>query len=250
MQAIYTAKLGLQAQQYRMGIIGNNLANSQTVAFKAQRTDFKDALYTAMINPADTRSTANLQQGCGTLVSATPRSFSQGEPGVTGYAMDFYLDGDGFFTVSDGSGGALYTRAGDFAVSVEADGAYLVTASGRYVLDVDMNRIRLPEDISTLSVSADGVLSAGGAAVGAMNIADFPNKDGLMLMGEGCYAASESSGGAVRAGANVRQGVLESSNVDLTLETTRMIRAQRAFSLASRALVSWNDMTEKVTNLR
>lgn len=250
MQAIYTAKLGLQAQQYRFGVIGNNVANSQTIAFKAQRTDFKDALYTAMINPADTRSTANLQQGCGTLVSGTPRSFMQGEPSMTGYVLDFYLDGDGFFAVSDGGGGALYTRAGDFAVSSEADGTYLVTASGRYVLDVNMNRIKLPEDISTLEVSADGVLSADGAAVGAMNIADFPNKDGLLLVGEGCYAVSESSGGAVRSGATVRQGVLEASNVDITLETTRMIRAQRAFSLASRALTTWNDMTEKVTNLR
>ena len=250
MQALYTAKLGLQAQQQRVNIIGSNIANSQTIAFKSQRADFKDALYTAMIDPANTKSTANLQQGCGTLISSTPRSFTRGEPEMTGYALDFYIDGDGFFTVSDGNGGVQYTRSGDFTISGEADGAYLTTPSGQYVMDVNMNRIKLPADISTIELSPEGVLSANDTVLGTLNLVDFPNKDGLLLMGQGSYIESASSGAASKSNTTVRQGVLEASNVDLSVETTRLIRAQRAFSLASRALTSWNDMTEKVCNLR
>ncbi len=250
MQALYTAKLGLQAQQQRVNIIGSNIANSQTVAYKGQRADFKEALYTAMIDPANTQSTANLQQGCGTLISSTPRDFTLGEPEMTGYSLDFFIDGDGFFTVSDGNGGVMYTRSGDFTVSGEGDNAYLTTPSGNYVLDVNMNRINLPPDISAVKLSPQGVLSANGVELGTLNLADFPNKDGLLLLGEGCYIESASSGAAVKSTAAVRQGVLEASNVDLSVETTRLIRAQRAFTLASRAITSWNDMTEKVYNLR
>lgn len=250
MQALYTLKLGLQAQQQRVNIIGSNMANSQTIAYKGQRADFKEALYTAMIDPANTQSTANLQQGCGTLISSTPRNYTQGEPEMTGYTLDFLIDGDGFFTVSDGNGGAVYTRSGNFTVSGEADGAYLTTPSGQYVLDVNMNRIKLPADISTVELSPEGELSANDVVLGRLNIVDFPNKDGLLLLGEGCYIESASSGAAVKSTATIRQGVLEASNVDMTVETTRLIRAQRAFSLASRAISSWNDMTEKVYNLR
>jgi flagellar basal body rod protein FlgG len=169
---------------------------------------------------------------------------------MTGYALDFYIDGDGFFTITDGSGGVQYTRSGDFAVSGEADSAYLVTPSGQYVMDINMNRIKLPADISTIELSPEGVLSANDTVLGTLNLVDFPNKDGLLLLGGGNYIESASSGAAIKTNAIVRQGVLEASNVDLTVETTRLIRAQRAFSLASRALTSWNDMTEKVYNLR
>lgn len=250
MQTLYTAKLGLQAQQQRISVIGNNIANSAATAYKSQRTDFKDALYTELINPADTQSTANLQQGTGILVSSTPRDFSQGEPEMTGYVLDFYIDGDGFFTVSDGNGGVQYTRSGNFSVSGEEDGTYLTTASGQYVLDTSLNRIKLPEDVSSLTVSSDGVLSDGETDMAALNIVDFPNKDGLLLVGEGCYIESVASGTAEKSTATVRQGVLEASNVDLTVETERLIRAQRAFSLAARAVSAWNDMTEKTYNLR
>lgn len=169
---------------------------------------------------------------------------------MTDYELDFYLDGDGFFTVSDGTGGVFYTRSGDFTVSGEADSAYLTTASGNYVLDTSLNRITLPVDVSEVKVSPEGVLSAGGMQLGALNIVDFPNKDGLVLVGTGCYIESVASGDTVKSDATVRQGVLEASNVDLTVETTRLIRAQRAFSLASRAISAWNDMTEKAYNLR
>ena len=112
MQSIYTAKHGLQAQQQRMDTIASNIANVSTTGYKVQSTGFKDALYTHMINPSDTASTANLQQGSGVLAATAYRDFSGGTPVETDETLDFYIEGDGFFTVQDGAGAVLYTRSG------------------------------------------------------------------------------------------------------------------------------------------
>ncbi len=250
MQTLYSAKLGLQAQQQRVNIIAANISNNNTVGYKGQRADFKEALSRELLNPADLQSNANLQEGCGILISGTPRNYRQGEPMRTGNRLDLYLEGQGYFTVSDGQGNPQYTRNGCFAVSNEQDGCYLVTTQGQYVLDIQNNRIRLPENFSELTVNTQGVLSVDGTTIAALNIVDFPNKDGLLSVGAGCYIESETSGAAYTADAEVIQGSLEASNVDLTVELTRLIRAQRAFSLASRAVSAWDQMAADTNNLR
>lgn len=250
MQMLYAAKLGLQVQQERVNTIANNIANVNTVGFKSQRVDFKDALYTQMINPADVGSNANLQQGTGVLISATTRDFAAGAPMNTGNALDLYLDGDGFFTVMDGAGQNMYTRNGSFAISAEADGRYLVTAQGYYVLDVNNNRINLGQDAVEINVNAQGVISANGNVLTTMRIMDFPNKGGLSAQGDGCYIETEVSGEPVASQARVKQGANEASNVELSLEFTRLIRAQRAFSLVSRAVTMWDQMAGTANNLR
>jgi len=250
MQSIYTAKHGLQAQQQRMDTIASNIANVSTAGYKAQSTGFKDALYTHMINPSDTASTANLQQGCGVLAATAYRDFSGGTPVQTDETLDLYIEGDGFFTVQDGTGAALYTRNGAFTVSVEADGRYLTTANGYYVLDSDGNRIALPQDTDAISVAQDGTLDFGDGTTAKLGLVTFVNKDGLSLTGKGCYAATEASGVAVESSATVRQGYLESSNVDVSLELTRLIRTQRAYSLAGKVLSTWDEMASETNNIR
>ena len=230
MQSIYTAKHGLQAQQQRLDTIASNLANVSTTGYKSQSTGFKDALYTHMINPADTTSTANLQQGSGVLVATAYRDFTAGTPVATGETLDFCIEGDGFFTVQNSAGEVQYTRSGAFTVSVEATGRYLTTSEGYYVLDSDGNRIMLPEDANGISVSSDGMLDFGNGTAAKLGIATFVNKDGLAQMGKGCYAATVASGDAIASKATVRQGYLESSNVDVSLELTKLIRTQRAYS--------------------
>ena len=250
MQSIYTAKHGLQAQQQRMDTIASNIANVSTTGYKAQSTGFKDALYTHMINPADTASTANLQQGSGVLAATAYRDFSAGTPVETGEALDLYIEGNGFFTVQDGAGDVLYTRSGAFAVSSETDGRYLTTTNGYYVLDSDGNRIALPKDADTISVAQDGILDFGDGTAAKLGLVTFVNKDGLSLIGKGCYAATEASGGASESSATVRQGYLESSNVDVSLELTRLIRTQRAYSLAGKVLATWDEMASDTNNIR
>ena len=250
MQSIYTAKLGLKAQQQRLDIIASNMANVSTTGYKGQRTGFKDALYTQMIDPSDTESTANLRQGSGVLVASTYRDFTVGTPVQTGGALDFYLDEDGFFTVQNSAGDILYTRSGAFAVSSEDDGEYLVTGDGYYVLDDNGDPITLPDDTNSISVTPDGILDLGGGNTATLGIATFVNKDGLSQTGKSCYAPTDASGEAVDSTAEVKQGYLESSNVDVSLELTNMIRTQRAYSLAGKVLTTWDMMASETNNIR
>ncbi len=250
MQILYAAGLGLKMQQQRVDTIANNIANVNTAGFKSQRVDFKDALYTQMINPANVTSTENLKQGTGVLISATTRNFSGGTPVNTGNPLDLYLDGDGFFTVLDSTGTMMYTRSGNFDVSSEADGNYLVTAQGCYVLDTQGNRIGLPHHASEISFSTQGVMTLGGETIAALRIVDFANKAGLSAQGQGCYIETEVSGEPAASQASVIQGALENSNVDLAVELTQLIRAQRAFSLAGRAVSLWDQMANSANNLR
>ena len=251
MQSIYTARLGISAQQKRVDAIANNIANINTYGFRSSRVDFKDALYSAMVNPEATQN-VNLQQGTGVLVSGMSHSFTEGPAVTTGLPLDFCLEGDGFFTVQNAGGGLQYTRSGYFAVSKEDGGKYLVTAQGYYVLDTNGDKIKLPDDTEGLTVNETGELSIGTAQpFAAFNIASFANNEGLEETGSNYFVPTTASGAAQKAqGVMVRQGCLEGSNVDLTQEMTRLVRAQRAFSLAGKALATADEMDEAANNLR
>lgn len=251
MQSMYSAKLGIQAQQQRVDTIANNIANISTHGFKSKRVDFKDALYTEMQNPASPQSNLNLMQGNGVLVSAMSRDYTQGCSEQTGEPLDMFIDGDGFFAL-DGNGDTLqYTRNGCFKVSNETDGQYLVTARGYYVMDTQLNKIKLPENIQDLSVRESGELSIGdNPSFATLNIVAFSNKDGLSSVGDNCYIETVASGGMEKSEASIKQGYLEASNVDLSLEMTRLIRAQRAFSLAGKAIIVSDEMESTTNNIR
>lgn len=246
MQSLYSAKLGLKSQQQRLDVIAANVANVGTTGYKRQSALFRDALYTQMMDPSNLASTENLKQGSGAILTSTNRDFTMGTPVATGGALDLYIDGDGFFTVETG-GDVMYTRAGSFKLSNEQDGQYIVTPDGGYLLDSNGDRIRVPAGSGSVSVSDSGQLIAGNTVLATLELVTFTNKDGLSLAGSGCYGITEASGEAIPSDAGIKQGYLESSNVDISTEFVQMIRAQSAFSLAGRALAAWNEM-ESVTN--
>ena len=203
-QSSYTAALGLKTQQQRVDAIADNIANINTIGYKYTRVDFKDALYTAMENPAQSGGAANLQLGHGVLLSGMNRVFSQGTYLETGRETDLYLDGEGFFTVRSPEGEVYYTRDGSFQKSAEADGNYLVTAKGCYVLDENGQRIRLQGD--TMEVSPLGQISQGDGSqpYATLGVAVFSNQKGLTAVSDGLYAASDASGAAQKAGGETR----------------------------------------------
>lgn len=252
-QSLHTAATGAKNQQLRIDAIANNVANIDTDGFKSARVCFKDAVYQTMRSPLQPQDgTKNLGLGHGVLVSDTMTDFCQGTVRMTGRALDFALEGEGFFTVSGAQGETLYTRCGLFSVSVEDGGAYLVTQQGYYVLDDSGGRIGLPGNVEGVTCSEAGVLSdAAGTPFAALGIAAFDNPQGLFKTGGNCYAPSEASGPAKEAGdARVRQGCAESSNVDLVDEITKLMRAQRAYSLISRAITTADEMESVANNLR
>ena len=250
MQALHSGKMALLAQQLRLDTIANNIANVNTSGFKARTVNFKDMLYTTMQSPVAS-GRGNLLCGTGVLVSSVDYSLAQGVPVQTASLLDCAIDGEGFFTVRNTYGQTLYTRDGSFALSNEDDGRYLVTARGAYVLDTQGNRIAIPEGpLSDLSMGQDGTLAYNRQPIAQLNIVTFANPYGLSMTGNNCFAVTDASGGPVASGAVVIQGFLENSNVDVAAEMTTMIRTQRAFSFAGRAISTADEMDALVNNMR
>jgi len=262
-EAMMIAATGLRNQQMRMDTIAHNVANVNTPSFKGVRLDFKDALYTAGIVPAQPRTPdGNQQMGHGVMVAGTSRDFSNGVFTTTERPLDLAIEGQGFFTLENENGGVVYTRVGSFNIGVDEydaggeDGqaAWLVSGNGFWVLDINGDRIQIPEGTSSISVDTNGMITftAGEEETMVMlGVFTFTNVTGLLSVGGNNYVETEASGERLPAfGAIIRQGALEGSNVNLAEEMTRLIRTQRAFSLASRALTTADEMEGIANNMR
>ncbi len=255
LQSLYSAATAVKSQQTNIDTIANNLANVNTEGFKKSRMDFKDALYERMLSPTDNSPQMNLQRGAGAIISQTKRVFDQGAFRETGRMMDFAIEGDAFFQVSLPDGTTAYTRDGNFSFSIEQGGNFLVNASGNYILNAEGGRISVPNDMSEFSIDQAGNIAykSGEQSVQAGKIAlsAFPNKAGLLQVSENNYLPSANSGAPIAPeGATVTQGKLEMSNVNMAEEMTRMVRSQRAFQLASRAISVTDQMASAANTIR
>ena len=250
------AASGLRNQQLRIDNIANNVANANTVAFKNTRLDFKDALYTAGITPGPPRSPEeNQQKGHGVIVAAITRDFKQGILQRTERMLDFAIENEGFFSLSNPNGDTVYTRNGSFHLSVEAGGTFLVNGEGLYVLNSAGARIQIP--FGTTEIHSDNFgnlyFTDGDDVLGAvaLGIFTFRNLHGMESVGGSNFAPTEAAGERLAANdAALRQGVLEGSNISLADEMTKLIRTQRAFQLASRALTTADEMQGIANNMR
>ena len=254
-EAMMIAATGLTNQQRRIDVIANNVANVNSTAYKSARLDFKDALYTAGIIPGLPRTPeGNQQKGHGVMIAGITKDYVNGSLQVTDRSLDFAIEGEGFFELGSSNGNTVYTRNGSFHVSAEEDGAWLVNSDGLYVHDAEGARIRIPGNAESISVSGDGTIaltSGDEETTVTLGVFTFRNITGLASAGNGTYTESPASGEKIPAvGVIVRQGALEGSNVNLAEEMTRMIRTQRAFQLASRALTTADEMEAIANNMR
>lgn len=249
LQAIYTAVTGMKTQQENIAVIGNNMANINTVSFKSSRTDFADALYSQLKRSVE--SGDYQQRGAGVLFGASQRILMQGESLGTANPMDFMIDGPGYFTLAGTDGEPLYTRNGAFRVSVVDGAGFLVTADGYYVLGSDNRPVQVPDGSAEFSVDEAGNLSQNGVRFASLKISEFPNPAGLIDAGSNKYLASDASGQATAAGqmSVVRQGWLEGSNVDMSAEMVRLIRSQRAFSVLGSAIRTADEMEQQANSM-
>ncbi len=256
--ALWAAKTGLDAQQTRMAVTSNNLANVGTTGFKKGRAVFEDLLYqnvrqVGAATSQDTLAPTGLSLGTGVRVVATEKSFTQGNLSQTGNAFDVAISGRGFFQVLLPDGTMGYTRDGSFNVNAQGE---LVTASGYAV----QPGITIPDGAQSVSIGKDGTVSvqiAGQAAatqVGSLQLFDFINPAGLQPRGENMYVESAASGTATSGtpGLNglgmVEQGSLEASNVNVVEELVNMIETQRAYEMNSKAISTTDQMLEYITN--
>ena len=246
------AASGLQAQQLRMDLIANNIANVNTPGFKASRAELRDNSYEVRTVSVGS-SAANIEVigevVVGTGVSGTTRRlFGQGALQSTEVATDLAVVGEGFFQVRLTDGSTAYTSDGVFAADHE--GA-LVNGDG-YRLEP---AIQLPAGAYDLSIDSLGTVTAKVGAqgtlttLGTIELAQFQNPAGLAAEGHGLFTATEVSG-AARAGAPgqdgagaIASGSREQSNVDLASELTDLITAQRAYSMMLKVVQSIDEMT-------
>jgi flagellar basal-body rod protein FlgG len=256
-RALWVAKTGLDAQQTRMAVISNNLANVNTTGFKKGRANFEDLLYqnvrqVGAQSSQDTELPTGLQLGSGVRVVATEKLHSQGNIQQTENPLDVSINGNGFIQILMPNGDINYTRDGSLKLSAEGQ---LVTSSGLALEPA----ITIPDDAISITIGRDGSVSSlqpGNAApvvLGQIELADFVNPAGLDPIGENLYRESVASGapnvgipGADEFG-SILQGSLETSNVNVVEELVNMIETQRAYEMNSKAISTTDDMLSYVT---
>lgn len=250
--SLWAAKTGLDAQQVRMQVVSNNLANANTTGFKRDRASFEDLLYqnirqVGSQSSQQTRLSTGLHLGTGVRVVATSKVHQQGGLKQTEGQLDIAIQGRGFFQVIMPSGTVGYTRDGSF--NLDSTGR-IVNASGNPV----QPSISIPADALGVSIGQDGVVTVrqAGAAlpvqVGSLLLADFPNPTGLEPAGENLFLESASSGSpstgtpAANGLGGLLQGALESSNVNVVEEMVNMIETQRAYEMNTKAISTSDQM--------
>ena len=260
MRSLMTAGNGMIAQQHNLDVIANNLANVNTAGFKQQRAEFQDLMYqtvhgAAMSQEGAATPTESLQIGMGTRIAATASNFKAGTLETTGNPLNMAISGNGFFKLKGGDGKPVYTRDGSFKLN--GDGK-IVNSDGLF-LDTD---VEIPNGTTAVYVDKTGTvrgIKAGetdASDLGKIGLTAFPNPGGLLRLGNNLFGATEGSGpvaegapGAAGMG-DLTSGAIETSNVEVVEEMTRMITAQRAYEINSKAIQTADDMLGIVNNLK
>jgi flagellar basal-body rod protein FlgG len=256
--SLWVAKTGLDAQQTRMNVISNNLANVNTTGFKRDRAVFEDLLYQNIRQAggqtgADTQAATGFQLGTGVRVLATEKITAQGNMQTTENSLDIAIAGDGYFQIAQPDGTIAYTRDGNFNLD---NAGQIVTSSGHLLQPA----ITVPANASSVTIGQDGTVSielqAGGGAqvLGQLQMARFINAAGLQSIGQNLLKETPASGapqvgnpGADGMGI-LMQGALEASNVNVVEEMVSMIETQRAYEINSKAISTVDGMLQYLNN--
>lgn len=264
----------MNSYQMKMDVISDNVANFNTVGYKKKSTVFEDLLNNTKTQPQDFALDGRLtplgfNQGWGSRVTGLATDFTQGTLNATGVLTDLAIEGNALFEVQvDAAGTTAYTKDGSFQISLNQAGAAVLTTSQGYPVvstlpDGSQGSIIIPDGYA-MKVQADGsvlgVTETGESiALGRINLVQPVRPDALVQVADNLFA--------VATGANadeavlqvipntenrlaVRQGYLEQSNVDYSTEMTDLLKVQRAYQLAARALSSSDTMMQLANNLR
>jgi flagellar basal-body rod protein FlgG len=254
--SMWVAKTGLDAQQTRMNVISNNLANVNTTGFKRDRAVFEDLLYQNVRQAggqtgANTQAPTGLMLGTGVRVVATEKLHAQGNMVNSQNPLDLAIAGDGHFQITQADGTIAYTRDGNFKVSATGQ---LVTSNGAPLQPA----ITIPPTASSVTIGRDGTVSvelqggAGQQVLGQVLLARFLNPAGLQSAGQNLMLQTPASGvpqvvppGTAGAG-TLMQGTLEASNVNVVEEMVNMIETQRAYEINSKAISAVDGMLKYI----
>lgn len=254
--AMHVARTGLDAQSERMRVIANNLANVNTTGFKRDRASFETMAYQSIRAPganssADDKYAIGLSLGTGVQMTGTAKIDTQGSLNTTGNSLDLAIEGNGFFQILKPDGQTAYTRAGNFSLSAEGK---IVTDSGMPV----QPEITVPQGAQSVTIGTDGTVTAQLAGqtdistLGQIETASFINPAGLQPAGDNMLVETPASGAPQVGAPNIdgrgaiRQGSLETSNVNVVEELVDMIETQRAYEVNSKMISATDDMLRYV----
>lgn len=261
MKALQIAASGMAAQQMRVDVVSNNLANMSTTGYNARRADFADLHYQQIARPGTitaedgTMLPTGIQLGMGVRPAAVSVVLAQGTLSQTGGDLDVAIEGQGYLEVTLPSGIAAYTRDGALRRSAEG---LIVTSDGHPVAP----GITIPSDVRSLSINAAGEVWAYFAdqteaeQLGQITLTGFTNEKGLEAIGSNLFLESAASGPPLPGTPGVdglgtlRQGYLEDSSVDAVREVTELIKAQRGYELNAKVLTAVDQMMSATTQVR
>ncbi|MEK7286652.1 MAG: flagellar basal-body rod protein FlgG [Nitrospirota bacterium] len=259
MRSLYIATTGMAAQQTSIEVISNNLANVSTTGFKKSSAEFHELLYQTF-RPAGAQRTSGIlpvgiQVGLGVQPMSAHKTFAQGNLEHTHNPLDIAIEGDGFFQVTLPNGNTAYTRTGSFELNNEGT---VVTKEGLPLLPA----IAIASGTKHLAISPEGVVSGvlAGATeatvIGTIELARFINPAGLDSLGKNLFQETTASGGPLTGApglegfGELQHTFLESSNVNIAEEMVKMIVAQRAYELNSKAIQTSDEMLSLVNTLK
>lgn len=267
--SISTAVSGLQQFQQRIDVIGNNIANVNTVGYKDARITSSDSFSQTLENA--------LQVGTGVNTENVSSIFTQGPLTQTGAPTDMAISGQGFFTVKDTSTGAVYaTRDGSFQVNTAG---YLVTSAGLRVQGFNDPTLATRGDMKVDATGAPASATAGASVAsyqvdatgkvqvtlsdgtsftrGQVLLQNFTAPQSLTKEGNNLYSNLTAAGPLAQTSApgtngvgSIQAGSLETSNVDLTAEFSNLIIAQRGFQANSRVVTTSDEVLQEIINLK
>ena len=261
MKALQIAATGMSAQQTRVDVISNNLANMSTTGYNARRAEFADLHYQQVVRPGTISASdgtvipAGIQLGLGARPTAVTVNVAQGTLTATGGDLDLAVDGFGYLEVTMPSGISGYTRDG--ALKRSPDGQ-IVTSDGYPVAP----GITIPEETRSVAINADGEVYAyfndrvEPELLGQLTLAGFTNEKGLEAIGSNLFLETSASGAAqvttpgVDGLGTLRQGYLEESAVDPVREISELIKAQRGYELNSKVITAADQMLGATVQVR
>ncbi|MHA1066754.1 flagellar basal-body rod protein FlgG [Enterobacter ludwigii] len=256
---LFVSQTGLTAQDARMTVISNNLANVNTIAFKKDRAVFNDLFYQQQFQAGAQMDEQNqrpngLQIGTGVQLVGTQKMFVQGAAITTGAETDISIVGKGFFQIEMPDGTTAYTRDGQLHINSEGT---LVNAAGLPLIP----QITVPENATGISIGTDGTVSAvvaGSAepeALGNITLMGFINPGGLEPIGGNLFLETQGSG-APNEGVpgedyfgSIKQGTLEGANVNVAQEMVDMIATQRAYEMNAKTMTAADEMLQTLNRM-
>lgn len=245
-QSFFIGALGAHHQQQKMNVIGNNIANVNSYGFKAEKGRFAALMYSDVKNAEEQM----LPVGTGAALWGSDTDFTPGAAVATGREHDYMIEGRGFFALANlESGEVSLTRNGAFVVAslqreteeldeygqpVMQNVYYLSDGEGRFVLSETGGMIEIGDSEEQLPVG----------------VYDYINYNGMEHVGDSRFLAVDKNGGIQKGDGTVVSGMLEASNVDLADELTKVIEAQRAYSMALKMVLTSDEIETTINNLR